>query len=59
MTDTSYADTFEWVKRIAAVYIASYQQLIMAAANPAKKSAARPRGRKTPRHARPSAGRAC
>lgn len=47
MTDTSYVDTFEWVKKIAAVYIASCEQLLRAAANPAKKSTARSRGRET------------
>jgi len=32
MTDTTYVDTFEWVKKIAVAYIESYEQFLRAAA---------------------------
>jgi len=47
MTDTTYVDTLEWVKKIATIYISSYKRLLRAAANSPKKSTAPSRGRET------------
>jgi RimJ/RimL family protein N-acetyltransferase len=47
MPDTTYVDTLEWVKKIATVYIASYEKFLRAMANSPKKSTAASRGRET------------
>ena len=47
MIDTAYVDTLEWVKKIATVYVASYEKFLRAIANSPKKSTAPSRRRET------------
>ena len=47
MSDTTNVETLEWVKKIAAVYIASYERLLRTMANSSKKSTAPARRRES------------